>query len=162
MMPLSRFEELLGCYGADPARWPEDVRGAAQALLAASAAARAALEAERGLDAAIRAAGAVEAEALRPAGGREAALSRLRAGVAARVAAAPPQTTLPRRLVELLLLSASGGWALPFRTRLAGLATAGCCAVMAGLLLGALTTTSPAPDALLTLLEPTPPSLLAE
>jgi len=39
-MNMDRLTELLEAYGADPARWPETERPAAQALLAATPAAR--------------------------------------------------------------------------------------------------------------------------
>ncbi len=50
MMKLERLTEILAAYGADPARWPATERAAAEAPLAASAAARAALADTRGLD----------------------------------------------------------------------------------------------------------------
>ncbi len=40
MMSLDRFAELVGAYGASPARWPAAERAAAVALMKASAAAR--------------------------------------------------------------------------------------------------------------------------
>lgn len=40
-MKPRRFRKLLGSYGANPERWPEDERAAAVALLAASSEARA-------------------------------------------------------------------------------------------------------------------------
>jgi hypothetical protein len=50
-MRHGRFQRLLEAYGADPARWPEDERAAAERHMAADPAARAAVEAERRLDA---------------------------------------------------------------------------------------------------------------
>ncbi len=49
-MKPERFEELLEAKGADLATWPERERRAAEALLAASAEARAALARARALD----------------------------------------------------------------------------------------------------------------
>ena len=46
MLTLQRFQALLGIYGADFRRWPEEARGAAEALLSISAEARALLEEE--------------------------------------------------------------------------------------------------------------------
>ncbi|TMJ55443.1 MAG: hypothetical protein E6G84_00520 [Alphaproteobacteria bacterium] len=43
MMTLAQFVELLDIHGADPARWPDPSREAAQELLAANADARAVL-----------------------------------------------------------------------------------------------------------------------
>ncbi len=53
MMTLAQFVELLDIHGADPARWPDPSRAAAQELLAADAAARAALAGATNLDALI-------------------------------------------------------------------------------------------------------------
>jgi len=53
MMPPARFVELLDAHGADPARWPDPSREAAQELLAANADARAALARAANLDALI-------------------------------------------------------------------------------------------------------------
>lgn len=52
-MDLRRLQALLDAYGAEPARWPADERGAAQALLAAEPAARARLDQARRLDLAL-------------------------------------------------------------------------------------------------------------
>lgn len=49
-MKLERFAELLAAYGAGAERWPESEREAAEALLAASPEARAALADARRLD----------------------------------------------------------------------------------------------------------------
>lgn len=49
-MGLERFEQLLDAYGADPRRWPQAERAAAEALLAGSADARARVEAAAELD----------------------------------------------------------------------------------------------------------------
>ena len=53
MMTLAQFVELLDIHGADPARWPDPSREAAQKLLAANAAAAAALAGAADLDARI-------------------------------------------------------------------------------------------------------------
>jgi len=49
-MTLDDFEALIGAYGADPGRWPEDERETAEAFLAQSEDAQAALAAEAALD----------------------------------------------------------------------------------------------------------------
>lgn len=59
-MDLARLEALLAAYGADPARWPDDERDAALALLARSAEARALRDAAARLDAALDAVPAPE------------------------------------------------------------------------------------------------------
>lgn len=50
MMVLDRFKTLVDAYGADPDRWPQDERAAAQDLLVQSAAARAYAAAAAPLD----------------------------------------------------------------------------------------------------------------
>ena len=79
-MRLDRLARLLDTHGADPARWPEAEAGAAHALLAASAEARALRESAALLDAALR-------ESLPPAD--PAALARIRRAVAVAVAREP-------------------------------------------------------------------------
>lgn len=89
-MTIRRFRRRLASYGADLRRWPGDERAAAAALLASSDEARALAERERRLDHALRAA-AARTTSVPPAGdGPNAALARLRAGVAARVASPGP------------------------------------------------------------------------
>ena len=160
MMTSSRFAALAASYGADLNRWPVETRDAARSLLAVSPRAQAVLDAERDLDAAILSAGVHETDRLRPAGGEDAALTRLRAGVAARIAVdrrsahsvrLPHWLEPPRR-----------AWLYPTSWRMAGLATAGCLVVMAGLLVGVLSTASPDSDALLAELQPVPVAILAQ
>jgi hypothetical protein len=50
---IERFRALVESYGVAPARWPEAERQAASALLDVSAEARALVDAEAGLDAAL-------------------------------------------------------------------------------------------------------------
>lgn len=50
-MTLARFHRLLDVHGADPARWPQSDRAAAERLLASDAAAAGALAQARALDA---------------------------------------------------------------------------------------------------------------
>ena len=52
-MDLERLQALAAAHGGDPARWPAPEREAALRLLEASAAARAALQSARALDALI-------------------------------------------------------------------------------------------------------------
>lgn len=49
-MGLERFERLVDAFGADPRRWPEAERAAAEAFLAGHAEARARVEAAAELD----------------------------------------------------------------------------------------------------------------
>ena len=50
-MRLGRFLRLIGAYGADPARWPDEERAAAERRVAGDPAARAAIDEARRLDA---------------------------------------------------------------------------------------------------------------
>lgn len=59
-MGLERFEHLVDAYGADPRRWPEAERAAAEAFLAGSEAARTLAEDAARLDALLEAAPAPE------------------------------------------------------------------------------------------------------
>ena len=52
-MTLDRLRQILAAYGGDPDRWPDDERDAAEALIAASPAAREALAQEQTLDAGL-------------------------------------------------------------------------------------------------------------
>ncbi|WP_343868589.1 hypothetical protein [Caenispirillum bisanense] len=112
MMTPDRFAALVAAHGADPARWPAAERGAALALLDASAAARSVAARERALEAALA--------ALPPPVPPSAAL-------AARLGALAPDNDLRGLWREIAALF--GGW------RLAGTALAAC--AVAGVLLGA-------------------------
>ena len=156
MMTLRRFRALSDSYGADLQRWPEPVRGPARVLLDASAQARGIIARARALDQAIAAAGAERDARIRGGSRADAALHRLRAGVAMRI----------RRPVE-------GGVAtsdevgsplarhLRRRARWVGLATAAGLAVLAGLALGILYSPS-APQDLTALLQAAPLQLLTD
>ena len=157
MMPLSRFAALADSYGGDIGRWPAIFRDEARALAAASAQARARLAEAARLDAALVAGSRRDLETLLPPEAEDAAVARLRRGVAGRIAATSLATTAPR-----------AGWLarladrLPGLPRLAGLATAGGAVVMAGLLVGALTVAQPDGDALVSLMQPTPLAVFIE
>lgn len=81
---LQRLEEIVGAWGASPARWPEAERGAAEALLAASAEARRLVAAAQRLDSLLDAA-PVDAPS-------EALMARLLAARPRAVAEAPRRT----------------------------------------------------------------------
>ncbi|BCI65783.1 hypothetical protein AA0242T_2958 [Acetobacter aceti NRIC 0242] len=89
MMTQKRFRTLAECYGADLSRWSAADRGLAETLLAQSPEARAVLREQQEVDAVIaRAFDAQDAE-LHARSAHEdthAALTRLRAGVAGRIA----------------------------------------------------------------------------
>ena len=59
-MGLERFERLVEAYGADPRRWPEAERAAAEAFLAGNAEARARMAAAAELDRLLALAPAIE------------------------------------------------------------------------------------------------------
>jgi hypothetical protein len=117
-MMLWRFRRLIEAHGADPDRWPPPDRAGAEALLARSAAARAALAAARRLDALL-------AADVKPAAG-EALAARIVARAAASAQERPVGAgrarqaagwTLPRLwpqavgLIAAALLGFAVGWA---------------------------------------------------
>ncbi len=133
MLTLARFKAMTDSYGADPSRWPEALRGEAEALLLASAEARAYLESQRAVDDAISAAAAERRAQLERAGEPGAAVARLRASVAARIRAGE---TVRR------------SW----RLGLPGLIAIASAAVVTGLIIGSLYGSPAAPDDLLSAL----------
>ena len=163
MLTLRRFEALVDTYGADPHRWPQELRVDAQALLSTSPEARALLAEARALDDVIEAAGS-SADSLRwPPGEQELALVRLRAGVAARIAAsAPPQ---PARSRFAWWPAAAGRRVGSPRLRLLGLATGGAFAIIVGLAIGSLYESANAPvpqGVLVSVLQPAALGILAD
>ena len=131
MLTLGRFRSMTESYGSDLARWPEQARADARELLSVSAEARAMLEEARALDDLIETTHAREDGLLWKPGEQDAALERLRAGVAARIAASPARPRATDRLREWFR-----GEAAALRLRWLGLATGGACAVICGLLIG--------------------------
>lgn len=81
-MTLDRLRQLAAAYGADPRRWPDGERDAANALIAASSAARHILSEASQLDAVL---------AMAPAEVPDAAMARLTAATAF-----PPRRTMAR------------------------------------------------------------------
>ena len=138
MLTLGRFRSMTESYGADLDRWPERARADARALLSVSAEARAMLEEARALDDLIETTHAQEDGFLWQPGEQDAALERLRAGVAARIGALAVRPRATDRL----------GWfrgeAAPVRLRWLGLATGGACAIICGLLIGGRYESAPA------------------
>jgi len=158
MLTLGRFKALAASYGGDLERWPERFRREAATLTASSVAARRILEAERELDAAIAGADRSASTAGLQA---EAALTRLRSGVAARIAPARAgaggsvrhgwraAARPPIGLSQGLTLCAPD-------LRAIGLVGAASIAVAAGLAIGATSKPPPGPNAVLSLLQTTP------
>lgn len=138
MMTLRRFRALTQSYGAELQRWPQEERGAARELLESSEEARALLAHERSLDAAISGASSRGPQA------QDAALARLRSGVAARIAAEDIRAQQPRGGLFSWLLG-SGQELGSLRRRHLGLATSGALAIVAGLLIGGTYGPAPAP-----------------
>jgi len=152
-LTLKRFKTMTDSYGADLLRWPEQERAAAQTLLDGSAEARAHLADARLLDEALAVASARQSAAHQRNNHEDAALARLRSGVATRIAAASGRSraSLLERALSITTrgaLSMPSGWA--------GLAIACSLAVVAGLVIGSLYTSPGASDALITLLQPAP------
>lgn len=129
MLTLGQFRSMTESYGADPARWPEQARADAQALVSVSEEARAMLDEARVLDELIETTHAREDGLLWKSGEQDAALERLRAGVAARIAALPMRLRAMDRLREWFRVEAA-----PVRLR--WLAAGGACAIIGGLLIG--------------------------
>jgi hypothetical protein len=150
MLTLRRFRAMAESYGADLQRWPDALRSEAQALARGSAEARAVLDEARALDEAVAAAGAREDTALlwQP-GAQDAALARLRSGVAGRIGHRPADRHFGWRL-------AIAGWRGAPELRWIGLATGGGAAILAGLLIGAMYASPPASDSTLATLLPGP------
>jgi hypothetical protein len=165
MMPLSRFAALADSYGGDIGRWPAIFRDEARALAAVSAQARTRLAEAARLDAALLAGSRRDLETILPPGTEDAALERLRRGVAGRIAGpalapAPRAAWLARLADRLPILPRLSD--LADLAKLAGLATAGGAVVMAGLLVGALTVAQPDGDTLVSLMQPTPLAVFIE
>ena len=153
MMALRRFQSLAGSYGADLQRWPEAERDAARALLRDSPAARSVLAAAQRLDAAIVAASSQERAATWQPGEADAALTRLRSGVASGIAASARRQPTARRGWTSATWRP---WARFSPIGVASVAASGAIAVMAGLLIGTLYTAEPPPEGLLATLQPAP------
>jgi len=113
-MKLSRFHRLIETHGADPQRWPAELRADAVALVASSPEARALLATARSLDDAL-------------AGWQPAPPAIDAAGLAARLAEAPQDAKLRTAPDPGAAWSLTIGW-----QKMAGLATVG----LAGLVVG--------------------------
>jgi hypothetical protein len=161
MLTLKRFAALAASYGGDMRRWPDETRGEAQVLMNVSSQAREIFSDAQKLDSAIEAASLYEDRLLLPEGKQQAALARLRAGVATRIVAtetdAMSGANANRRSGSVLaaMMRLAG---LPQFRWAAGMATAGGVAILAGLWLGGIGTTASATDTVLTLLQ-RPPSI---
>ncbi|OUJ13686.1 hypothetical protein [Acetobacter sp. DsW_063] len=161
MMTQTRFRYLALSYGADLSRWPAADRDPAEELLANSAEARGIFREQQSIDTVLaRAFDAQDAElgAQRAGEDEHAALARLRAGVAGRIAGQPAtkirsrgwRSFAPDRLVVLpVWVTTSGGLAV---FRRAGLALGCVCAVTSGLWLGWIQSSGGPGDLLNTLL----------
>lgn len=149
MMTLERFRTLADSYGADLQRWPEPLRLQARALLESSTQAREIIALAAELDEAITVAGRAHRESLWSGDRPEAALVRLRNGVAARIGVKAAAGTTTR--------AAHHG---PRRMRWLSLATAASVAIVAGVLLGIRYPPMASQQDLLALLQPVPIQLL--
>ena len=144
MLTLGRFRSMTESYGADLERWPQQARADARALLSVSEEARGLLEEARALDNLIETTRAQEDGLLWQPGEQDAALERLRAGVASRIAALPLRPRAGGRLLEWFR-----GEVAPARFRWLGLATGGVCAIVCGLLVGGRYESAPTPPGVL-------------
>jgi hypothetical protein len=155
MMTLERFRTLADSYGADLQRWPEGLRPQALALLECSAEARELIAQEDALDQAISAAERTRCASLWSGDRPEAALARLRNGVAARITAGAAAGA-----IAAAKSPADTARNPPRRVRWISLATAASAAILAGLVLGIRYSPAAPPQDLLTLLQPAPVQLL--
>lgn len=155
MMTLKRFKSLADSYGADLQRWPERVRPQARALLDSSPEAQEIIARAGELDAAITAAAAARSESLWSGDRPEAALVRLRNGVASQINPANSAMTPGRSSIRTVRRT-------PRRLGWIGLATAASVAIVAGFALGILYSQGPSSQDLLALLQPSPIQLLAD
>ena len=181
MLTLKRFKALTDSYGADPRRWPEAVRGDAEVLLRLSPEARRMLASARELDEAINATS--DPEDTLPPSEEKAAMLRLRAGVAARLAEAASHEAVGREVAPPAPMRSTArrgniaarrrlGWLRsgmspftqwPTFVRVAGMAAAGGLIVAAGLLLGSMDATGPTAQVdVLAMLQPSPLPFLAD
>ncbi len=160
MLTLGQFAALADSFGAELQRWPDAVRDEAAALLQESPQARARLAKARMLDEAIMAAGAEADALLQPSGGPDAALVRLRAGVAARLGSSTARQPKRWRLAWVF----AGMARLPLSTNLGwvGMATGSGFAIAAGLFIGSLYAPAPPSNNVLTMLQSAPIQMLAD
>jgi hypothetical protein len=155
MMTLKRFNALADSYGADLRRWPERARPQARALLESSAEAQASIARARELDEAMAAAAAARGESLWSGDRPEAALMRLRTGVAARISSGNSGMASDRPSIRTVSRA-------PRRLGWIGLATAASVAIVAGVALGVLYPQGASNQDLLALLQPSPIQLISD
>ncbi len=159
MLTLKQFTAMLDSYGADPRRWPANMRVEAQALLDRSDEARRSLADARCLDEGIISASAREEAELWQPGDQDAALARLRSGVAARIASTSYQRS-GRRSAWTLFEDMQ--WVFSPRLAWVGVGASSSLAVVAGLLIGAAFGAPSTSDNLMTMLQPDPIQILAD
>ena len=153
---IGRFRAAMARHGSDLRRWPAGDRARADALLGSSPEASELLDEAWRLDDALRSAGSVQDRRLWGPGEQDAALARLRAGVAARIAPVPLRSPAPSWRVALLqpAFAISGNTSVSLGWRVA---MSGGLAVMAGLWLGWVESAVVAkPAGLLTVLQSAP------
>jgi hypothetical protein len=155
MLTLRKFKALAESYGAELQRWPEETRGEAKALLESSPQAMALLREAWELDEVISAARDREAAERWPAGEEEAALARLRSGVAAQIAS----SRRGRRVRGSGF--GWGGWAgvhaaVNAHIEVVGLTLGSGLSIVAGGMIGLMYGATPVSDSLLTVLQAAP------
>ena len=156
MMTLKRFRTLADSYGADFQRWPERLRPEARRFLESSAEAHEILARAGELDRAIVAAGVARRDSVW-SGGSDAALVRLRNGVAARIRLTDPGAAITAQVISAPVVRNA-----PQRIGWFSLATAASVAILAGVMLGIRYSPAPPQQDVLALLQPAPVQLLGE
>jgi len=157
MITLKHFRAMIDSYGAHFHLWPEKGRNEIPYLLARSAEARAKLDEGRKLDEAIASASTYEDAMLWPPGEQDAALARLRLGVAARIA---KQQAVGGKPTD------DADWLAYFKLRWLRIAAGGGFAMAAGLVIGltVATNSSPGPetDTVLAMLQSAPIPVISD
>jgi len=155
MLTFKRFVELAESYGADLQRWPKEPRAAAEALLAVSPEARRLLIDARSVDEAIEA----HDNRVTPTDEEQrAAVARIRYGVKRELASA---SICARSEPSVGWISRWLDVGIPGNLRWSAVGGGIAVAVVVGLLIG-WTEPTPAPKALLTMLQPAPMRIFEE
>jgi hypothetical protein len=160
MLTLKRFKAMADCYGADLRRWPESMRKDAETLIANSQEANTLLAEAREFDEAIRSASLHEDASLWLPGEQDAALARLRSGVAAQLSVVPGSRSVNFR--SYMTFFEGLDWMAGPRLGWAGLAASSVVAVVAGLLIGSAYDMPSGSGGLLAMLQPVPIEILAD
>lgn len=155
MLRFRRFKRLASSYGAELDRWPDTERAMARTLVATMPESLRFLEESRALEEALRSAKIAQDSKLWALGEQDAALIRLRAGVAGHISS----THGERRRLPLATDTLQTTWVPAMGPVLywqVGTVTSGGLAVMMGLWMGWMLATPSAPASILATLMTAP------